>query len=207
MRKKIKLFIEESWLLLISSIVFGALLAFTNAAWSPRIAQNEADKFNHLAQSLLEDAERFETVEESIAITTDKGKSIPVRISRGLDKNGQTAGWAFVVIGSGFADKIQMVVATDAKFETIAGFKVLSSNETPGFGDKINLTGAGSFQSQFPGAPATRLRLSKTGDAGTIDDEIVAISGATVTSQAVVDALNLYVTPIKDQLKSKGLLQ
>ena len=63
MRKKIKLFIEESWLLLISSIVFGALLAFTNAAWSPRIAQNEADKFNHLAQSLLEDAERFETVE------------------------------------------------------------------------------------------------------------------------------------------------
>ena len=91
----------------------------------------------------------------------------------------------------------------------MAGFGVLFSNETPGFGDKINLTpeAGGFYQPQFIGAPVGPLTLSKMGDPKILDAEIVAISGATVTSQAVVDTLNLWILPIKEAMKAQGLLE
>ena len=135
MSNKIKFFFQESWLLMVSSVVFGLLLAITDAAWKPRIEQNTIDRFNRLAGGLLTEAERFESVAaEPLAIEIG-GKEIPVDVKRGLDGSGQTAGWAFVCEGSGFADKIRLVVAVDAAFDKMAGFGVLFSNETPGFGD------------------------------------------------------------------------
>lgn len=206
MRRKVKLFVEESWLLILAAIMFGGLLAFTNAAWAPRIAANEIAKFNALAGSLLEGAADFEPLGEPVVITAPGGKTIPVPVNRALNDSGQTVGWAFVVVGSGFADKIRLVVGVDDRFETLAGFGVLSSNETPGFGDKITIPG-GFFQSQFPGAPADALELVKIGSPDEIDSQIVAISGATVTSQAVVDALNLYLVGLKNAMQEQGLLQ
>ncbi|NLW84166.1 MAG: FMN-binding protein [Phycisphaerae bacterium] len=209
MSNKIKFFFQESWLLMVSSVVFGLLLAITDAAWKPRIEQNTIDRFNRLAGGLLTEAERFESVAaEPLAIEIG-GKEIPVDVKRGLDGSGQTAGWAFVCEGSGFADKIRLVVAVDAAFEKMAGFGVLFSNETPGFGDKINITPAagGFYQPQFIGAPVGTLTLTKSGDAAVIDAEIVAISGATVSSQAVVTTLNAWMVPIKEKLKAEGLLK
>lgn len=207
MRRRVKLFINESWLLIIAAVLFGGLLAFTNAAWEPKIKENETKKFNDLAKSLLEGASDFVPldVDEPLVITGAKGKQVQVAVKRGVDASGQPAGWAFTAVGSGFADKIRLVVAVDANFENLAGFGVLSSNETPGFGDKINLGGPGSFKGQFAGAPARTLTLVKT--APKSEDEIQAISGATVTSQAVVDALNIYVVEIKKALTEKGLIQ
>jgi Na+-translocating ferredoxin:NAD+ oxidoreductase RnfG subunit len=46
----------------------------------------------------------------------------------------------------------------------------------------------------------------KIGDAGKIDNEIVAISGATVTSTAVINIFNKSVISVKEQLQKKGLI-
>ena len=54
---------------------------------------------------------------------------------------------------------------------------IRDSNETPGFGTRCS---EDAFTSQFIGKP---LPL-------TLGDDVDAVSGATVTSQAVVDALN-----------------
>jgi electron transport complex protein RnfG len=194
-------FIEQSWLLLVSAILFGCLLASLNAAWQPKIIQNEIDKFNQLAGGLLSGAKQFETALEAVPVDVGKGKTYNVEVKKGTDTDGNLAGWAFVVEGSGFADKIKLVVATDAAFEKLAGFGVLSSNETPGFGDKITIKD-GFFQSQFKGAPAAELELTKTGDSETIDNRIVAISGATVTSEAVVKIFNTFLVPVKEKLQS-----
>ena len=43
MLKHIKHFIEQSWLLIVSSFVFGLLLAGANAAWMPRISPISVD--------------------------------------------------------------------------------------------------------------------------------------------------------------------
>jgi len=202
---KLRFFWEQSWLLLVSSLIFGVLLAMTDAALAPRIKRNETEKFTRLAGGMLSEAVRFEPVEPKIAVTASNGKTVEVEVYRGLDEQGRTAGWAFVCEGGGFSDKIKLVVGVDGRFEKLAGFGVLSSNETPGFGDKITIPG-GFFQKQFVGAPADKLMLVKAGRPEQIDTEIVAITGATVTSQAVVDILNTYVLAIRSALKEQGLL-
>jgi electron transport complex protein RnfG len=191
---------------MVSAVFFGALLAVTNAAWDPKIKQNEINKFNNLAKSLLPTAETFEPLQEKVTLDLGRGKTIDADVRKGLDASGNCTGWAFVCEGSGFADKIKLVMAADAKFETLLGFGVLSSNETPGFGDKITVKD-GFYQSQFKGAPAAMLTLTKIGNDKKIDSEIVAITGATVTSQSVVNILNQFVVPIKEQLTQKGLLK
>jgi electron transport complex protein RnfG len=203
MLKHIKHFIEQSWLLIVSSFIFGLLLAAANAAWMPRIQQNKIDKLNRLMGGLLVGAEEFEPAVAQLEVSLPKGRTAKSDVYKALSSDGLCIGWAFVAEGSGFADKIELVVAVDENFERLAGFDVLSSNETPGFGDQIKLD---YYQDQFENAPAMKLELSKTGDNEKIDSEIVAITGATVSSQAVVDILNNYIGQVKEQLSAKGLI-
>ena len=200
--RSIRHFFEQSWLLIVASFFFGLLIAITNAALSPRIEQNKTTKLNQLAGGLLPDATAFAAVTESIEIKALDGKLQTVPVYRATTGN-QTVGWVFQVVGSGFADKIELVVAVDAAFATLAGFDVLASNETPGFGDQIKDS---YYRDQFKGAPTDGLTLVKTGDPTTIDSEIVAISGATVSSVAVVRAIDHYLPQIKTQLQQKGLI-
>jgi len=204
-KNPILFFVQESWLLLVSAVMFGCLLACLNAAWQPRIKQNEVDKFNKLAGGLITEAKAFQAAGEPIPVDIGKGKIYNVDVKKGIDVNGNLLGWAFVIEGSGFADKIKLVVGVDAAFGKLAGFGVLSSNETPGFGDKITIKD-GFFQRQFKDAPVTALELTKTGDPAFIDYQIVAISGATVTSDAVVKIFNTFLLPIKQAMVEQGLL-
>ena len=199
---KIKHFIQQSWLLIISSFCFGLLIAVTSAALSPRIEQNEQDKLNNLMKGLIIEAEDFEMTIEGVQIPGRKGKVARTDIYRALDGNGESIGFAFVAVGPGFADKIKLVIAVDGSCENFFGFKVLSSNETPGFGSKIKEDYLGE---QFRNAPAGKVELVKTGDAGKIDSEIVAISGATVSSEAVVRIFNRYIGKVKEAVQAEEL--
>ncbi len=200
---KIKFFIQESWLLIVASFFFGLLLAITNAAWSPRIKQNQQSVTNQLMSSLLLDAETFEQTGQA-DIDLGAGKKTTSQIYKAMSADGKCVGWIFSAEGAGFADKIAMLVAVDKNFEKIVGIDFSSINETPGFGDRAKQP---AFRDQFAKAPAGRLNLVKTGDAGKIDDEIVAITGATVTSTAVVNSVNNYIVPVKEYMLSKGLIQ
>lgn len=205
-KNPILFFCQESWLLLAAAVVFGSLLAVLSTLWAPLIAENQKDKFNTQAGLMLKGAVTFETVAEDIQIDIGKGAPQTVHIKKALAADGSLVGWAFMAEGAGFADKIQLVLAVSADFEILRGYSVLSSNETPGFGDKIALPN-GYYQKQFVGIPTRELILQKTGDPSVIDDNIVAISGATVSSQAVVDILNTYVGKVKDALKEKNLIR
>jgi len=200
---KLKYFIQQSWLLIVCSFFFGLLIAATNAALSPRIEQNKVDKLNRLAGALLPQAEHFVPLDTEIEIKSLRGEKENVKVYRAETKTGECVGWSFNAAGMGFADKIEMVVAVDRDFQKLTGFNVLSSNETPGFGDKIK---SSYYRDQFAGVPAEQLRLVKTGNPAVIDAEIVSITGATVSSQAVVNILNSFLTQLKDQMQKKGLI-
>jgi electron transport complex protein RnfG len=199
---KIKYFIQQSWLLLLTSFLFGLLIAVANAAWSAKIEQNKIEKLRGLMANLISDANSFEIAIEGAEIPSDK-RIVKTDIYKAIDKQRNCAGFSFIAAGAGFADKIELVVAVDAKCEKLLGFSVLSSNETPGFGSRMK---DDSFRNQFKDAPAEELSLVKIGDAGKINNEIVAISGATVTSTAVINIFNKSVISVKEQLQKKGLI-
>jgi electron transport complex protein RnfG len=199
---KVKYFFEQSWLLIISAFCFGLLLAVANAGWSDRIIQNEIDKRNRLMTALIADANSFGLAIDDANIPGQKGRILKTDIYKAVDSSGKTAGFAFIAVGAGFADKIKLVIAVDSRCEKLYGYKVLASNETPGFGDKIK---EDFLSDQFINAPLSRLELAKSGDALAIDSEIIAITGATVSSEAVVKTFNMYIEVMKELLQKKGL--
>jgi len=200
---KVKRFIEQSWLLIVGSFLFGLLIAVTDAGLSPQIEQNKINKRNRLVGALLPEAKNFIAVETPMEIELAKGKKGKVEVYKAMSEAGECVGWSFNAAGSGFAGKIELVVAVDANFEKIAGFDVLASSETPGFGDQIKYD---YYRSQFKGAPAEQLKLVSIGEPKKIDSQIVGITGATVSSTAVVDILNTFLDGIKAQMKEKGLI-
>lgn len=209
---KIKHFFEQSWLLIVASFIFGLLIAVTNAGLEPRIKQNEKDKRDNLMKGLISDANSFEVAIERAEIAGDRGKVFRTDIYKALDESKNSVGFAFVAEGAGFADKIKLVIAVDGRCEKFFGFKVLSSNETPGFGSKIAEDDPESkydFADQFKGAPAEEVELIKTGKLEVIeviDSQIAAISGATVSSEAVVKIFNTYTDKVREKLQEKGLI-
>jgi electron transport complex protein RnfG len=120
-----------------------------------------------------------------------------------VDTDRNIVGFAFMAEGPGFADKIKLIIAVDAGFNQCYGFDVLVSNETPGFGDKIK---GDFFRNQFQGVPARALILEKVGDPEIKDETIIAISGATVSSEAVINIYNTYIRAMKKQLQIKGFI-
>lgn len=201
--KSISHFVKQSWLLIVASFCFGLLIAVIDAELKPRIDQNEQDKLNRLMKGLISDAEDFEVVTEEAKIVGGKGKVRLTDIYRASDSAGTTAGFAFVAEGAGFADKIKLVIAIDGGCNKFFGFKVLASRETPGFGSKIK---EAFYGEQFRGAPAGDLICIKSGNAEIIDADIVAISGATVSSESVVKIFNTYIDDVKEELKAKELI-
>jgi Na+-translocating ferredoxin:NAD+ oxidoreductase subunit G len=200
----VMLFFRESWLLIVCSFVFGLLLAGINAAWQPRIEQNKREKINSALKTLIPQAQDFEQVwTDREIVLEDTGKTQKVQLFKAVEGS-DTVGWAFTSVGSGYADKIELMIAVDADFEKILAYKVLFSNETSGFGDKIKND---YYKDQFEGAPAGTLELLKLGDEKVIDDKIIAISGATISSEAVVSIINSYNSAIKAVMKEKGLLK
>ena len=185
------------------SFLFGLLIAVTDAGLSPRIEQNKINKRNRLIGAMLPEAKNFAALETPVEITLDGRRKQKVEVFKAQSESGQCVGWGFNASGSGFAGEIELVVAVDAAFEKIAGFDVLSSSETPGFGDQIKYD---YYRSQFKGAPAEQLKLVTIGDPKKIDSQIVGITGATVSSTAVVDMLNTFLSGIKTQMKEKGLI-
>jgi electron transport complex protein RnfG len=199
---KIKYFIQQSWLLIVSAFMFGLLIAVTNAGLIDRIDANNASKVTDKLKSLIPDAKEF-LKQELITIKSQQLSDVDVEIYKAVTVD-QCQGWAFNASGAGFADKITLIVAVDKNFEKIVGFSVLLSSETPGFGDRIT----GSFyRDQFTGAPVEKLNLTKTGNPDQIDSDIVAISGATISSQAVVNIINNTMLQLKTKMLEKGIIQ
>lgn len=200
---KIRHFFQQSWLLITASFFFGLLIAATNTALAPRIIQNQKDKLDNLMRGLITNAVDFKVVISQAEMHGAKGKITKTDIYKALDKNDKIAGFAYITTGAGFADKIKLVIAVDQKCEKFFGFKVLSSNETPGFGDKIKKD---YFADQFKKVPVGKMKLVRIGDDKKIDSQIVAITGATVSSEAVVKIVNDSVMQIKNLMQKEGFI-
>jgi electron transport complex protein RnfG len=97
-------------------------------------------------------------------------------------RDGKTVGYCLSVVGHGYSGFVRLMVGIDPEGK-IAGLRVLEHQETPGLGARIAETRPGEsepwFLAKFRGLPGRSLELK----------DIQAITGATITSRAVVRAV------------------
>ncbi len=101
-------------------------------------------------------------------------------------KDGVVVGYIIQAEGKGYGGPIRMMVGFDAQ-GVIQGIYVLSHQETPGLGDRINEINKGEekpwFLKQFEGKKAQDLKLSS----------IQTITGATITSRGITEGIRTQV--------------
>ena len=113
-----------------------------------------------------------------------KAQSIE-EVMRAEDQSGETLGYAFAVVtseGYGGDIRFSMGVQNDG---TLNGISILSIGETAGLGMNADTP---AFKVQFVGKQLEKLQY--TINVATLDDEINAISGATVTTNAMTNGVN-----------------
>ncbi len=117
---------------------------------------------------------------------TDFGRCYINEAVEGVDAAGNTVGYV-VSVRTADGNDADIVLSVGVGVDgTVRGISFTELNETPGMG---MLCGEPAFMSKFEGVNTGMFKLMK-GGGSTAPDEIDAISGATVTSSAVVNAVN-----------------
>ena len=158
-------------LLLITAVVAG-LLGLVNMLTADKIAENTAKKANEAMQTVLPASsyEKLDVSAEGISEAYKAEKGYVIRLN-----------------AMGFGGAIDMMVGVDLS-GAVTGISVISHGETASLGAECTRA---DWQSQFVG---TSGNLQVTKDGGTID----ALTGATVTSRAVTEAVNRAVEFVKE---------
>lgn len=110
-------------------------------------------------------------------------------------KGGELIGYCIRATGSGYSGYIRMLVGIEPN-GVITGVEVLEQYETPGLGARIDETKPGEkdpwFLRQFKGKIAATIAVKKNID---------AITGATISSKAVTDAVRGAVADFLAKIK------
>ncbi len=109
-------------------------------------------------------------------------------------KDSETIGYIFTITAKGYGGNIQVMTAINLD-GTIAAVEILdASGETPGLGQNVTKQ---NFYSQFSGLKEN-ISVIKGGSANAENNEINAVTGATISSKAVTEAVNQALTYSKD---------
>lgn len=114
-----------------------------------------------------------------------------------FDEQDNSVGYAFLAQGQGYQGKIKILAVVDSSLEKLEGIEVVESVETPGLGARIT---EALFREQFkkltviPKIEYVKEEVEK-------DNQIMAITGATVTSGAVINILNKRIEELREELK------
>ena len=156
-------------------IVSVVLLMAVNSLTSSIVESRRVEEITGILENIFPEMSEYELEDEVYIIYED----------------GEKAGYAFMASGSGYGGNIDILVGLDSGFG-IKGVSILSQTETPGVGNRITES---SFTDQFKGLSASDIALKSEG--GKID----AITGATISSRAVVDAIQKKMVEIIDTLE------
>jgi electron transport complex protein RnfG len=105
----------------------------------------------------------------------------------GYDDGGALVGFAVPAEGPGYQDTIKLLYGYSAEKKRVVGMEVLESRETPGLGDKIikDMDFVGAFRDL-----AVEPEIVAVKGGSSQDNEVDAISGATISSVAVCNIIN-----------------
>lgn len=131
------------------------------------------------------DMQRLEAKDGALVVTP-KGDGDAIYAAYG--QGGDFVGYAIPAAGNGFADVISLLYGYDPQSKTIVGLSVLDSRETPGLGDKIMKDAP--FQENFRALTVAPKIVPVKSGKKVNPNEVDCITGATISSKAVVRILN-----------------
>mgnify|MGYP001827864311 CR=1 FL=1 len=177
----------------VAGVLAGILLAIVNQHTSPIIEAYRAEQLRLAVYEVLPDAARYTTfylVDGALSATLPEGakESEYKRVYAGFGEDGQPVGVAVSRGESGFQDVILVILGFDPVSGRLSGRKVLESKETPGLGDKIFKDQ--EWVDQFFAGPKAPLVPVKPGSGRGRPGEVDTITGATISTKAVIQIVN-----------------
>lgn len=197
-----KQMMKDAMILFLITLISGAALGLVYEVTKEPIAQQEQKAKNEAYQNVFEAAEDFtELTEEAYspdvltAFVKENGFDASIDgVAQALSADGSVLGYVITVTDhEGYGGDIQftMGVADDG---TLNGISLLSISETAGLGMRAGEV----LVPQFAGKQVEKFSYTKTGAAS--DDQIDAISGATITTNAVVNGVNAGLLCFQEKL-------
>ncbi len=173
--------------LLVITAVVAFLLATVNHITAPIIDANTAREQTAARQAVLKEATEFELIAEK------PENDIPVAAVYAGKNDSQFVGYCVNVQPIGYGGVIDMMVGIQAD-GTVESVKIITMSETAGLGSKAQDE---TFLQQYAGKnDVDAFSVIKNGTPE--QNEIVAVSGATVTSKAVTAGVNEALRVVKN---------
>ncbi|MFO7446425.1 MAG: FMN-binding protein [Ignavibacteriaceae bacterium] len=175
--------------------VIGAIsagtLAFVNNWSAPLIASNQKAETEAAIFRVQPEGEKYEVL-----------KNTGFEVYRVIDNQNESVGFAMVYSGNGFQGKIRLIAGISEDLEEINALEVLEQSETPGLGSKIlDIPFTDQFK-KLKTSPGINYIKGKEPES---PNEIQAITGATISSKAVVAIINEGIGKMK-KLRETGSL-
>ena len=200
--KKKSTLIKDAIALFLITLISGLALSYVYELTKTPIAEQAVIKQEKANKAVFAVADSFKKDEALTqkAMSTDlatinadyKGISLG-EISQALDASGNIIGYdVTVTTKQSYKDFITLVFGYSLD-GSIKGIQIMTISETAGLG--MNATKP-EFLNQYLDKKVESFVVTKTGS--TADNQIDAISGATITSKAVTNAVNAGISFIKD---------
>ena len=174
--------------LFVICLVASVLLALTNNVTAKKIEENNIQTAISSRTQVLSEVDGVVVASYGEEKTDEQSG---LTYCEGLDENGNVIGYIVTSAAKGYGGDVKVMVGY-ALDGTIVGFTVLdASNETPGLGQNSTKD---SFKSRFVGKKG-ELTVDKNSNAG---QNIQAITAATITSKAVVTAVNAATAAVEN---------
>lgn len=158
----------------------GLVLGAVERITAGPIAQVQESRRQEALRQALPEAESFAPADVPSGLPSDR----VLGVERGF-RGGEAVGYAITVSSKGYGGSMVMVVGLSLD-GTVKGIRVLSHSETPGLGSKA---AEAAFASQFEGKRVEVFKLVKSSPSS--EGEVQAVSGATISSRAVLEGVNL----------------
>ncbi len=186
----VKKIIVSTLVLCIITLVAGLALAAVYEVTKDPIAKAEAQAALNAYYAVFPEAESFDELSLK-EFSTENGAEVEKIV---LAKNGENVlGYALTVTSpNGYGGNVTIAMGV-SPVGTLTGISVISQSETAGLGAKCK---DDKFTSQFAGIDGGRVDYTKSEPVA--DNQIQAISGATITTSAVVEAVNAGLAYISE---------
>lgn len=185
--------------LLIICFVAALSLAFTNEITKDKIAEQRMMANELAKKEVLPAAATFQDVDEDLLLELIESYSPIIEAYIGYNDSNEVVGIVFKSTPTAFGGAIEVVTGIELSGEVI-GLRIGSHQETPGLGAKA---ADADFYAQYAGkSTESYIGVSKTAASG---NDIQAITGATITSDAVTVGANASIDAFKMIMETGGV--